>query len=404
MAQSLTSADRFVIDPIPHLASVTAALWVPYGSRHEGGDLRGGSHLLEHVVTASESAFGDNCFRRVTALGGRTDAVTTPEFTVYAMTVPHTAWKEAWQLLESQFDTPDFSDSVVETQKLMVVDEIAGAESDAGRHIHAVALSEMLSGHGLGYPAVGRSDDIGERTPQDLRDVHRRQLHAAPRAIVSGNVDSADAADLLGASPLFAAEQAFAPPISPPPERPHARAGFEKTTVGSTRSHVLVSWFLPDRTPADDLPLALVNRLAGGAAGGSLQRVLHRSEGAYSSHTYRSVFSDCAVWSAYLSCSAQFTEAAAERIIRAIEQAWDTAMNDGEARQQASLALAGALAIGLESTRMRVNWIGRRLQDRMEIPEHLGSPTEGALVSGDALLALRERLVGPHVTIFEGKR
>ena len=235
-----TSTQQFVIDPLPHLVSVTAALWVPYGSRHESASYRGASHLLEHVVTASEWADGDNCFRRVAALGGRTDAVTTPEFTVYAITVPHTAWEDVWQRLEAQYASPDFSKSVVETQKLMILDEIAGTEGAPDRQIHAAALSQMLGEHGLGYPAVGRNEDIEQRTPVELSDTHRRQLHAGPRAIVSGNVDLSRAADLLAASPLLATSNAVSTHRTLTPDTPKVRVGFERTVTRSSRSHVLV--------------------------------------------------------------------------------------------------------------------------------------------------------------------
>lgn len=58
-----------VVDPVGNLASLTVALWVNSGSRHEVPAARGAAHVLEHLVTTTRSDEG-NLSDLCDALGG----------------------------------------------------------------------------------------------------------------------------------------------------------------------------------------------------------------------------------------------------------------------------------------------------------------------------------------------
>ena len=72
--------------------------------------------------------------------------------------------------------------------------------------------------------------------------------------------------------------------------------------------------------------------------------------------------------------------------------------------QGAEQSLRGSLAIGLESTRMRVNWIGRTLLDNVTdtMPSILHATQLITPINLDDIERLRLRLRGPQVTILEG--
>lgn len=58
-----------VVDPVGNLASLTVALWVDSGSRHEALAARGAAHVLEHLVTTTRSYEG-NLAELCDTLGG----------------------------------------------------------------------------------------------------------------------------------------------------------------------------------------------------------------------------------------------------------------------------------------------------------------------------------------------
>lgn len=391
------------VDPIPNFDSVTVALWVASGSRDEDLEARGTAHFLEHLVTTTRVGAAGNIFQLCDSLGGRSEAVTTPEFTLYAATLPGSHFVEGWALLQDQFLAPDFTTSHVEAERSAVLDEIAGIHADHGRLIHELALEDLFGSHPLGYPARGWSTDIRGLKADRVKDQHQRQLGSRFVPIVSGGVDPDEARNTFAASILSSRQEASLR-MDSAPSRTLAYAGEQRRPVSSSRSHVLLTWVLPERVPSDDFALSIVNRLIGGSSAGVLQQAFSGMEGEYSCYTYRSVFSDCAILSAYVSCSAEAIEESVERIRTSVRLAWHGVLLKQEALDRASRALKGSLAIGLESTRMRVNWLGRAMMDCAADPDAViarGMSAQGAVTVGE-VSSLCERLEGPHVTILEG--
>lgn len=386
-----------VVDPVGNLASLTVALWVNSGSRHEVPAARGAAHVLEHLVTTTRSDEG-NLSDLCDALGGRSEAITTPEFTMYAATLPRGRFAEGWRLLRDQFLKPDISATHLEAERSVVLDEIEGVRADHGRFIHELALSALLGDHPLGYPARGRPQDVVKLTVSDVAAEHRRQLTSRIVPIASGGVDLNEARETFATftSSVLMDERAV---VRTGGVRDiHVDDVHEK--VSSPRSHVLVSWVLPGRRPTDDFPLSVVNRLLGGTASGVLQAAFAGQEGEYSCYTYRSVFSDCAVLSAYASCGSAAIDGTVARIVNAVESAWSGVLSNPFALHRAGQALNGSLAIGMESTRLRVNWIGRAMLDGAAQLQPV--VVSAAAVSPSAVDGLRARLRGPQVTVLEG--
>lgn len=391
-----------VVDPVGNLSSLTVALWVDSGSRHEVPAARGAAHVLEHLVTTTRSEEG-NLSDLCDALGGRSEAITTPEFTMYAATLPRGRFAEGWCLLRDQFLRPDLSRARLEAERSVVLDEIAGTRADHGRFIHELALSNLLGHHPLGYPARGMPDDVVKLTVADIAAEHQGQLASRVVPIASGGVDPDEVAEAFEAFTSSArTDKSVAIRTGEAVRDPRMDYVHEK--VSSPRSHVLVSWILLDRRPADDFPLSVVNRLLGGTATGALQVAFAGQEGEYSCYTYRSVFSDCALLSAYASCGSGAIKETIERILRAVESAWSGVLNDPSSLHRASQALNGSLAIGMESTRLRVNWIGRSMLDRTAHLHPIIGPADpvAAMVSPTAVDSLHARLRGPQVTVLEG--
>lgn len=317
---------------------------------------------------------------------------------MYAATLPRGRFAEGWRLLRDQFLKPDISATHLEAERSVVLDEIEGVRADHGRFIHELALSALLGDHPLGYPARGRPQDVVKLTVSDVAAEHRRQLTSRIVPIASGGVDLNEARETFATftSSVLMDERAV---VRTGGVRDiHVDDVHEK--VSSPRSHVLVSWVLPGRRPTDDFPLSVVNRLLGGTASGVLQAAFAGQEGEYSCYTYRSVFSDCAVLSAYASCGSAAIDGTVARIVNAVESAWSGVLSNPFALHRAGQALNGSLAIGMESTRLRVNWIGRAMLDGAAQLQPV--VVSAAAVSPSAVDGLRARLRGPQVTVLEG--
>lgn len=397
-----TFLDGVLVDPVSHLNSVTLALWIPSGSRDELCTARGSAHMLEHVV-ASTVPYGNHGFSRLAGdVGGMAKCVTTPEFTVYAATVPSEYFPVTWRLMKDQFSEPDFSDELIERQRGVVIDEIRAIDYDNRRLIHERVLQELLGENSLGYPPRGKHRDASLITSFDLRSLHRRQLEDGCIPIISGGVDGEFALDLLSG--------VFASPLLPRTDRisvsglPNNVRGEVYVDVAGDRCYVAATWLLLERTSSDDLALAVVNRLFGGRGSGTLQRAFAGREGEYTCHSYRTVFSDCATLTAYVECSGAALSDSLERIGRSLEQCWSTLLTDQDYIDKAVRALNGSLAIGMESTRMRVDWYGRMLMHRVPLEDEgmTFAVRLGPMPSVDIIADMKNRFLGPYYMILKG--
>ncbi len=92
-------------------------------------------------------------------------------------------------------------------------------------------------------------------------------------------------------------------------------------------------------------------------------------------------------------------ETTIRRIESSLEKAWDEDLNDSTAVEKATLSLEGSLAIGFESTRMRANWLGRRLLDGA--PTSLTPRVESRRIDPADLGLLRSRFADRHVTVLD---
>ena len=86
----LGSGLRVVTQAMPTARSVSAALFVPVGSRHEADHHAGLSHLLEHLVFKGTRGHPEpgSLSQLVEGCGGSVNASTDRELTVYSAKVP----------------------------------------------------------------------------------------------------------------------------------------------------------------------------------------------------------------------------------------------------------------------------------------------------------------------------
>lgn len=70
------------------------------------------------------------------------------------------------------------------------------------------------------------------------------------------------------------------------------------------------------------------------------------------------------------------------------------------------MALTGAQVIGFESTRMRMNWYSRIIfdGDRLSSDKTVAADSSNTEVTVADVQGLRNRLVGPFITITDGSR
>ncbi|KAA5542210.1 insulinase family protein [Roseiconus nitratireducens] len=187
---TLPSGLRIVAETDPRSYSMSLGYFVRAGSRNELDPQSGLSHFLEHMMfkgTARRSAEDVN--RELDELGGQSNAYTTEEQTVYYATVLPKFQDRIVDLLTDMM-TPTLDEQEFETERQVILEEIAKYEDQPPFGAFERAMEIHFSPRGLGRRVLGTSESIEAMTADRMRDYFHTRYR--PENIVlaaSGNVD-----------------------------------------------------------------------------------------------------------------------------------------------------------------------------------------------------------------------
>lgn len=187
----LSNGLQIVGQPMPDFESVAASYYVHTGSRDEQDPtIAGVSHFLEHMVfKGTKTLDWQEITLAFNKIGAELNAFTSHEATVYYARVLGEYLDKAVGLL-SDMMYPRLAESDFETEKEVIVNEIARSEDQPYNSTYRRMMQTYFGTHPLGHDVLG--------TPQSIRGMHVEQMrnywnsrYAANNMIfsVAGNFD-----------------------------------------------------------------------------------------------------------------------------------------------------------------------------------------------------------------------
>lgn len=173
-------------------ALTTSLGWfVRTGSRDETAELAGVSHFLEHMVfkgTQRRSAADVN--RELDHLGAHSNAFTSEDSTVYYASVLPECQQQCLDLLTDLMQ-PTLDENEFETEKQVVLEEIAMYDDQPPYGAFEIALENFFGSHPLASRVLGSVESVSDLTVQQMRDYHRSRYSTDNMFLVaSGNVEA----------------------------------------------------------------------------------------------------------------------------------------------------------------------------------------------------------------------
>ena len=199
-------------------ASVTASalyLWYHAGCAAEEPQQSGAAHLLEHMLFKGAGDHGPGeAAARIEGLGGDLNAYTSYEQTVLHATVPAGREAEALTLLADMGSRPRLDARQLARERLVVVEEIRGAQDDPTQVLADAIRARTWAGHPYGRPVLGDEATVRGMTRARLAAFHDRFYTPANAILaVAGPVDPD------GIVALAAQHLRGRPPATPPARR-----------------------------------------------------------------------------------------------------------------------------------------------------------------------------------------
>jgi predicted Zn-dependent peptidase len=176
---------QIVAQPMPDFESVAVSYFVRTGSRDEPDpSIAGVSHFLEHMVfKGTRTLDWQQITLEFNKIGAELNAFTSHEATVYYARVLGEYLERAVELL-SDMMYPRLAESDFETEKEVIVNEIARSEDQPYNLAYRRMIQTYFGSHPLGHDVLGTRESIRDMHVEQMRDYWQRR-YAANNLILS---------------------------------------------------------------------------------------------------------------------------------------------------------------------------------------------------------------------------
>jgi zinc protease len=180
-----------------HSAPVCAfQVWVEVGSADERPSEAGISHLIEHMIfKGTNQRRAGEIAGAIEAYGGRINAYTSYENTVYYVVITNRYQEKGLQVLADALQHPSFDAQELAREKEVVIEEIKMGEDDPRHLLHEALFKEGFRRHPYGRPIIGYAKAVAGMSRERVLDYYRTWYR--PRNMVFVGVGDFAAAQLL---------------------------------------------------------------------------------------------------------------------------------------------------------------------------------------------------------------
>jgi len=271
-----------------HWAASTVAihLWAGVGGRDEAIGERGFSHFAEHMLfkgtTTRPRGFVDS---EIEAVGGRTNAGTSNDYTFYYLLLPATRALAGISLMADMVLNSVFDATELGREREVVFEEVRLNEdnprSSLGRQLYALLYQD----HPYGRPVLGDAGDLRSATQQTLRGYYAR--HYVPESMTLVVVGPVKPAAIRDATIAAFGSRPPAGHSRPAPPPPTPLRGVRTRTVErpERQTQLGFAWLGPSLGEPDMAAVDLLTHILGGSRSSRLNQALRERAGLVSSIT-----------------------------------------------------------------------------------------------------------------------
>lgn len=355
----LPNGVRVVTERIEYVQSASIGIWVGVGSRDETDEIRGISHVIEHMLfkgTRRRSAqqIADDMDR----LGGYLNAFTDKEYTSYYAKVLTEYIPECLDILADMFLESLFDPTELAREKNVILEEIKRHDDQPDDLVHELFYEAIWPSHNLGRPVIGQAETVSGLTQSHLMGyVQRRYTPDTIVVAAAGNLDHRQIVDFVADRfGNLSGSQSLWRDASTTPQSVVAEKFVSKPV-----EQIQVVLGVPAYTIFDDrkYQLSLLDIILGGGMSSRLFQEIREKRGlAYSVGTYAAGYKEGGLFAFYAGASPASTGEVIELMNAECEKIAVENITDDELLRAKNQVRAGLL-MGQESMSNRMNRLGK---------------------------------------------
>jgi len=399
----LANGVTVLTESIDTVRSVALGVWFAVGSRDESDAEAGMSHFMEHMMfKGTPSHTAAQISEAFDSLGSELNAFTSKEYTCYYARFVDQHLETAVSLLSEMVNESLLSDESCESEREVVIEEIARMEDTPDDRIHEMFGHALWPDHPIGLPILGSRETVGGFDhAQSVAFRERHYLTGNCVVAAAGNIDHDEVVRLV--------ERYLAIPEGERSKRPAAKAAgasrLSVLTKETEQTHICYGVAALNAHHEDRFVLAVIDTVLGGGMSSRLFQEIREKKGlAYAVYSFQALYQDTGQFAVYAGTRPSNTE----QVVRLIQTETERMREDGvtaEELARAKESIKGHLVLGMESTRNRMTRLGKNhvtsgeLLSVDDIVERIDVLTladvkrvAGEVLGGQKVLAL----IGPH--------
>ena len=285
----LSNGMTLIVQPDHRAPTAALMLWVRVGAMDEVDGTTGVAHALEHMMFKGTPSVKPGEFsRKVAALGGRDNAFTTLDVTVYHQQIPSNKLEDMMKLEADRFANNQWSDGEFRREIEVIKEERRQRTEESPRARMFESMNAMVfQASPYRRPVVGWMSDLQAMTPDDARNFFQRWYTPANAAVVvAGDVDVDRVREL--AERIYGTIPARPVPTRKPREEPEQQGPRRMAFHAATeQALVALAYQVPkltdplarDTASQDALALTVLAAVLDGYGGARLERALIQGHG-----------------------------------------------------------------------------------------------------------------------------
>ena len=169
--KTLDNGLTLLVKETPGNKAATVQFWVKTGSVYEAADEGGITHLIEHMIFKGTENLGPGKLAEaIESHGGRINAYTSYEYTVYHATLASRYWEKALEVLSDAVLNSTFDPEELEREKKVVLEEIRMRNDRPDTRLFQELMTSAFSTHPYRLPIIGTNESVSGFTRQDIID------------------------------------------------------------------------------------------------------------------------------------------------------------------------------------------------------------------------------------------
>ncbi len=183
--KTLDNGLTLLLKDVPGSKVATVQVWVKAGSIYEEPHEAGITHLIEHMIFKGTETLGPGELAGVIEEnGGRINAYTSYEYTVYHATLSARHWATAMDVLTDALLHSVFDEEELEREKLVILEEIRMRNDRPAIKLYEQLMDTAYKKHSYRLPIIGTVESVSSFSRDDIKNYMAKHYRPDNFAVV----------------------------------------------------------------------------------------------------------------------------------------------------------------------------------------------------------------------------